>query len=283
MVEPVQTLRLGAATVRLFNVGDAQFRLGEVLDVPREAWAPRYEALFTRTLRSPIQCVHIQLPETSVLIDAGAYDFPPDSPYAIPGYRPPPDLLTQLTEAGVQPEEIERVVFTHAHFDHYNGATVERDGSYRPCFPRARHYLGKADWEDAELQSALREPVTPPGRVLAVLDGHGLLEPIAGDREVCEGVRILAAPGETPGHQIVRLHSEGETLYGLGDLFHHPIEFEHPDWTVHWADGEVCRASRRAVLEAALREQAWLVATHIAGVGRLERRLSGGVRWREVP
>ena len=35
---------------------------------------------------------------------------------------------------------------------------------------------------------------------------------------------MLHAPGETPGHSIVRVDSAGEWFYALGDLFHHASE-----------------------------------------------------------
>lgn len=88
----------------------------------------------------------------------------------------------------------------------------------------------------------------------------------------------MAAPGETPGHQIVRIHSEGHTLYFLGDLYHHTIEVEHPTWMVNWNDFDTNYRSRQTLAEMALRESALLFATHIPTIGRLQRTDSG-LRW----
>ena len=81
---------------------------------------------------------------------------------------------------------------------------------------------------------------------------------------------------------IVRVHSEGQTLYLLGDLIHHPVEIERPEVMVHWADVEATRSSRRRLIESALAEDARLVATHIVPVGRLERTPQGVV-WKAEP
>src|SRR6266567_2397666 len=88
----------------------------------------------------------------------------------------PPDLLTQLLERGIRPRDITHLVITHAHFDHYAGTTLERDGRYVPSFPRARCFLGKADWDHPETQEALHDPTSADSRTFGVLQQAGLLE-----------------------------------------------------------------------------------------------------------
>ena len=271
MSEYLRSIRVGAATVTAINIGDVRFCLGDWLIVP-EAERPPY---FAEWLPFPIQCVHIASPGLSVLVDASVYVVDPDSPHAIPGYQPPPDLLAALAEAGVRPEAVDHVVITHIHHDHINGLTRQQGDRFMPCFPNARHNLGRADWEQA--QAALQNPESVESRTLGVLSSAGLLETHNGRHDL-GGVEIIPAPGETPGHQIVRVHSEGQTLYCLGDLYHHPIEVERQEWAAQWADADTIRASRRALVEAALAEDALLIATHIEGIGRLERT-GPGVVW----
>jgi glyoxylase-like metal-dependent hydrolase (beta-lactamase superfamily II) len=220
------------------------------------------------------------LPGASVLVDAGDYALsaPPDSPYLPSNYQPPPDLKAQLLEIGVRPEDVTHLVITHAHFDHYNGVTTELDGRYAPCFPNARCFLGKADWEHPETQAALQDPNSLENRTLGVLHREGLLELVEGDRDLVPGVSIIASSGESPGHQIVHVHSEGQTLYCLGDLYHHSIEVEQPTWMVTWANPDAILASRHALVKASLEENALLIAAHIPSVGRLEGTPSGA-RW----
>jgi glyoxylase-like metal-dependent hydrolase (beta-lactamase superfamily II) len=147
-----------------------------------------------------------------------------------------------------------------------------------PAFPNARHYLGRADWEHPDTQAALADAGSLESRTLGVLRERGLLDLVEEDRDLGGGVRIIAAPGESPGHQIVRVESQGQVLYCLGDLYHHPVEVERPDWMATWADREATPASRRALTQAALAENALLLAAHISGVGRLQRT-AAGVWW----
>jgi glyoxylase-like metal-dependent hydrolase (beta-lactamase superfamily II) len=284
MVDIIRVITLGAATISIINTGDAQLTLAEITNTPEQEWRPQYIGIFDQPLLFPTYCIHIALPAASVMVDANnfALSTPPGSPYAPPAdYQPPPDLLAQLREHSIQAEDITHLVITHAHFDHYAGATQERDGRYIPTFPHARCFLGKADWDYAETQEALRDPNSADSRTFGVLQQAGLLELVKGNREITTGVNLIATPGESPGHQIVRISSQGQTFYCLGDLYHHPAEIEHPSWMSVWDDAPTNIASRAAFAEMALAENALLVAAHIPGIGRLERTTTG-VRWVEV-
>lgn len=277
MPEHLRSYQLGQAVLTVINVGDSLWSLGDELALPPEARA-EYPAIFERR-PFPSQCVYVALSGASLLVDASHYEFAPDSDDFPPGYSPPPSLVESLAAIGVAPEYITHVVITHPHWDHLNGLTVERDGVHAPCFPRARHLLGRADWEQAEMRTALADPSSLESRTLGIVDKAGLLELVDGERELAAGVRIVAAPGETPGHQMVRVASEGAIAYCLGDLVHSDAEIEHPDWAPTWADSAVLTASRRALSEAALAERALLVAAHIADAGRLVLAEGGRVRW----
>ena len=279
MTEYTRTISLGSAAVSVINVGDIRLKLAETLDVPESEWRPRYGDIFEQAFTFPSQCVHIALPGASVLVDASnfALSFPPGSPYFQPGYQPPPGLIDQLREQGIYPGDITHLIITHTHFDHYSGVTIQNNGHYVPAFPKARCFLGRADWENPDTQLALQDPESEDSHTLGVLYRLGLLELVEGERELIPEVRIIAAPGESPGHQIVRVHAEGQTLYCLGDLYHHAVEVEQPMWMAEWASRDANIASRRALAKAALAENALLVAAHMP-VGRLERTGSGA-RW----
>jgi glyoxylase-like metal-dependent hydrolase (beta-lactamase superfamily II) len=277
MPEHLRSYPLGQAVLTVINVGDSLWNLGDELALPPVARAD-YPAIFQRR-PFPSQCVHIALPGASLLVDASRYTLAPGSGDIPPGYTPPPSLVESLAAIGVAPEDITHVVITHPHWDHINGLAVERGGELLPCFPRARHLLGRADWEQAEMRTALGDPTSLDSRTLGIVDTAGLLELVDGERELTAGVRIVAAPGETPGHQMLRVESEGAVAYCLGDLVHSDTEIEHPDWVPTWADSDVLAASRHALTEAALAERALLAAAHIAGAGRLVLADGGRVRW----
>lgn len=280
MPDFVQTITVGQAKVSIINIGDIYLPLAKYMNVPPTDLAKRVDlAELAHQTVIPIHSILVQLPNLSLLVDAGAYDVVTDPDCAISGYVPPAGLAHQLTELGVDPEQIAHVIITHRHWDHFNGTTVERAGEYVPQFPNAQHYLGRADWERVE--QAFQDSASVEYRTLRVLNNRGMLKLIDGNYDLGHGVEILAAPGETAGHQIVRLHSAGETLYVLGDLYHHPVEFAQPEWKVSWAKAETIIPSRYALAQRAVAENALLVATHIPAIGRL-RLTNSGVVWETV-
>ena len=274
---------VGDATITVINVGDVYLTLSQIMNVPESEWRP-YADIVNQPALFPSKCIHIALPGASVLVDANnfALSTPPDSLYAPPAdYQPPADLPTQLLACGIRPEDITHLIITHAHFDHYAGITWERDGRYIPTFRRARCFLGKADWDYPETQEALRDPDSADSHTFGVIQQAGLLELVEGNLDLTSSIQIIAAPGESPGHQIVRISSQGQTLYCLGDLYHHPLEVEHPSWMSEWDDAPTNLASRSTLVKAALAENALLIATHIPGIGRLEATAIGA-RWVNV-
>ncbi len=279
MNDDVQTVRVGQARVHIINMGTLQVDLAGWLRVPRQEWTPATTPFFEQPIVMPALSVLIELPETVIVVDACDPLAIARSLYAGTGYQPPPNLSERLAALGILPEHVEHVVLTHLHFDHFSGVTREQQGRMVPRFPRARHYVGRADW--ADIDEELADPDSLEHKTLAVIEQHGLLNLVDRNADLAGEVRVLAAPGETPGHQIVRIHSGGQTLYCLGDLFHHTVEIEQPECMVHWADPEMTRRSRQSLIAAALAEDALLMAAHISTLGRL-RAGRDGVRWDAV-
>ncbi|CAN5851113.1 hypothetical protein BH10CHL1_BH10CHL1_25100 [soil metagenome] len=272
MGEDLRTIQVGAVTVSIINIGDVQEDLNRMFDLP-EAERAGHPDLFEKPRRLPIHCIHIGGAGLSMLIDAGLYDYPPDAPQLIPGYQPPLELFGGLAQIQVNPADIRQVIITHAHGDHFNALTELRDGKYVPCFPQARHYLGRGDWD--AMQKALQDPDSLESHTFGVLNQQGLLEFVDQPFDLGHGVQIIPAPGESPGHQVVRVHSEGQTLYCVGDLYHFIAEVEQPTWAVRWTDATANQRSRAAFNTTARQEDALLIATHIHEIGRLQPTSTG--------
>ncbi len=152
-----------------------------------------------------------------------------------------------LAAVGVTPADVDHVLLTHAHLDHLSGATREHLGQLVPRFARARYLLGAADRHGARYDG---KPEPEVERRLALLEAHDRLA-AAGNSPVVPGIDLMAAPGESPGHHVVRIRSGGTTCLLLGDLFHLPSEVEHHDWVPLGRDAETLRASRKALLPIA--------------------------------
>jgi glyoxylase-like metal-dependent hydrolase (beta-lactamase superfamily II) len=274
----VSSRPIGDAVVTAINEGTVLW--APELTAPEEEWrAAMPEVDAEGRIPADHHAFHIRLGEASVLIDAGLDD--PGSAWSErwlaewPGARRTPGLQAGLAGIGIRPEDVTHVIITHAHYDHVLGLTVERTGQQEPRFPNARVLIGRGEWstEEQEVEPAI-------ALRLQTIERSGLLELVEGDREVAPGLWMLHAPGESPGHSIVRLVSADARFYALGDLFHHACEIAHPDWRVPWAEPETIRASRERFMREAAETQATVAFAHepFPPWGRIVRA-KGGYRW----
>jgi glyoxylase-like metal-dependent hydrolase (beta-lactamase superfamily II) len=173
----------------------------------------------------------------TVLVDAGIG--PADAPAAT--WAPVPGRLPeQLARAGIEPDEVDLVVLTHLHTDHVGWAATGR----RPYFRNARYALQRAELESAQHIA----PATFDG-IVTPLHESGQLDLLDGDRVLAPGLRAVATPGHTPGHQCVVLDGGGRTLALTGDLVLHAVHLV--DAAIGYGldqDAVVAGASRAALV-----------------------------------
>jgi glyoxylase-like metal-dependent hydrolase (beta-lactamase superfamily II) len=268
----VSTMNSPAAHVSARQIGEA--RVTVISDGTIE-WTPRIlapadevgraipELAGRSTLTLGLNLVHVALGRASIIIDPGCDD--PSSTWQEgfaakwPGLRRSPGLQAGLAVIGVDPDAVTHVVITHAHADHFAGVTAERNGQDVVRFPKARHFIGRKDWEESPARG---DPASDLTVRLGAVDRAGLLEVIDGEREVAPGVTMIPTPGETPGHSVARVRSRGQSFFYVGDLFHHPCEVEHADWVPVGRDLAASRASRSRVFGEAASSRAIVVFSH---------------------
>lgn len=180
-----------------------------------------------------------------------------------------------LAAAGLTPDEIALVLITHAHADHIGGLTAVRDGVRVPRYSNARHVMSAVEWDywlepgpapaaDAYLAAIARLHLPP-------LRQAGLLELTDGAVEVARGVRIVPAPGHTPGHVAIEIESGTAELLALGDVVLHEEHFAHPGWTTEMdTDPAQTVATRRRLLDRAARRRSLIHGFHLAELGHVE-------------
>ncbi|MET8051440.1 MULTISPECIES: MBL fold metallo-hydrolase [unclassified Streptosporangium] len=180
----------------------------------------------------------------TVLVDTGIG--PDDSPAS--SWAPVPGALgAELARVGTAPEEVAAVVITHLHSDHAGGAVV----AGAPAFPNARYVLQRAEI-DAAAETVLDHVVRPLGERVQAVDGGA---------EVLPGIRVLLAPGHTPGHQIVQV---GDLLL-TGDVVLHPVQLENPRVTYLYDDDpELAAATRVELLDRVRAERGTIGTAHFA-------------------
>jgi N-acyl homoserine lactone hydrolase len=172
-------------------------------------------------------------------------------------------LTAQLAEAGYAPGDIEYLAFSHYHYDHtananaFSGSTwlvrqVERDAMF-------------AEKPPALVQPAYYSALKTSKTVIIEEDEHDVF----GDGSVI----MKAAPGHTPGHQVlyVRLARTGGVVLS-GDLYHVPEARALKRVAIFDADQAQTPVSREAIEAFLARTGAQLWIQHDAiGNSRLKK------------
>jgi len=203
-----------------------------------------------------------------VLVDAGSgANFQPSAG----------KLAENLEAAGVEPDKITKVVFTHAHADHLWGAIDDFDDSER--FPNASYVISAQEWDfwvdpgtPARVPDWLKGMALASARILKRLEGK--LERRNAGEGVAAGLTFVDTAGHTPGHMSVMVESGGERLLIGADALSHPAaSFARPDW--RWgSDYDSDRAvATRTVVDlhrrvATLSQRRLVTLTGTGGVGK---------------
>jgi glyoxylase-like metal-dependent hydrolase (beta-lactamase superfamily II) len=127
-----------------------------------------------------------------------------------------------LAEAGIKPEDIDAVVFSHGHPDHVGGVV---DDNGKALFPNAQFYIAQSDlefWTDeGKANGGLKDFIAIARKNL--LPVRDRLVFYKDGQEFLPGIQAMAAPGHTVGHTMFMITSEGKSFAYLADLSHHPI------------------------------------------------------------
>ena len=100
-----------------------------------------------------------------------------------------------------------------------------------------------------------------------------------GEQEVAPGIRVIPAPGHTPGHMAISLTFGSQQAIFLADAVLGEPNFAYPDWTSALeTDRPQAARTRRQLLDAAARDTAIVAGYHLWEPGMVERH-ADAYRW----
>lgn len=178
--------------------------------------------------RMPVYVHVIDHPDARVLVDTGLTQLHP----AVA------DMDPRLMPLSAQPDfdlaSIDVVINTHLHFDHCGGNCL---------FAGRPIYVQRRELDDARSEEdyTIREWVEAPGVVYVPVDGA---------LELLPGLRLVPAPGHTPGSQVVVVETRGRSVVVGGDTAVFFSELDEP------------RTEGQRLVRALDPEEVWLSHEH---------------------
>lgn len=185
-------------------------------------------------------------------------------------------VTENLVLAGINPDQIDAILLTHLHPDHFGGMTMEG----RPAFKNADVYVAEADakfWLSTEMADKAPTDFKPFFQMAAstIKPYAHRLKPIPANREIGPGVSAIALPGHTVGHSGFLFSSGGETMLVWGDIVHNAaLQFDRPEWTLVFdTDQAQAAAARKRAFDMAASERLLVAGMHLPfpGLGFVER------------
>tara|TARA_B100001765_G_scaffold207446_1_gene165606 strand:- start:120 stop:752 length:633 start_codon:yes stop_codon:yes gene_type:complete len=184
------------------------------------------------------------------------------------------ELLNDLAAQGLRPEDVDKVVMTHAHRDHIGWNVRSQDGKVVPTFPNAKYYLSGIDWDACHNPDLIESRFPNAPECLYPLEDMGILELIEGEYAITSELTTLPTPGHTPGHMSIMISSQGQRGLVLGDVLHNAVQAHETDWVSRAdIDPETTRITRRSLMEQLEKDGTTIAAVHLPapGFGKIMR------------
>ena len=202
------------------------------------------------------------------------------------------ELFNNLKSLHLKPEDIDAILITHAHGDHIGGLLVND----KAAFPKALLYMSQEEYDYWTSNEAMKQaPENSRGgfllakKVVAAYKDHlHLFEPNAinppYNKELCYGVKAIAAYGHTPGHTAYLITSGKDEMLIWGDLAHAmAVQMPHPEIAVSYdTNPKLAIQSRSVIMQFVSQNKIPIAGMHIPfpSIWTIEKADSG---YRFVP
>jgi glyoxylase-like metal-dependent hydrolase (beta-lactamase superfamily II) len=157
-------------------------------------------------------------------------------------------------------------MISHFHPDHVWG--LMEKGTNAPVFANAELVVNATEynwWTDPGRVDKLAEGRKEAGRRIAsVFPTWKNWRLVDDGAEVAPGVRIMAAPGHTPGHSVFLVDGGNEQLMVSADIMYVPaLLAPHPEWQgAYDQDGPMAVGTRRKLIDRVIADKIRICGSH---------------------
>lgn len=223
----VHSFQVGALRCHAIQAGIQQLDGGAMFGVvPKPLWEKRIPADPRNRIRLGMRNLLIESDAGLILVDTGVGNKEDPKFHDIYGIdNAGADgrtwLEDGLAQLGYRPEDVDRVVLTHLHFDHAGGCTMiapdDAEQRVQAAFPKARYLAHRREVEYARSANERTRASYFPRNYQPLIES-GQMELIDGPAgTIVPGVRMMVTPGHTPWHMVLLIESQGAGLLYPGD------------------------------------------------------------------
>lgn len=209
---------------------------------------------------------YMPIPLTVAVLDVGGKLIMIDSGSGAQWQPTAGRLHENMGKAGIDPAKIETILISHFHPDHIFGL-MER-GTNKPVYPTAELIVAGTEykwWTDPGRVEKLPEARKPLGkRIQAVFPKWKNFTLVDSEKEVAPGIKLVQAPGHTPGHSVFIVSSGNQQLMLSSDTAYVPaLLAPHPEWQgTYDQDGPLAVTTRRAILDRIIADKMAVWGSH---------------------
>ncbi|RWM05759.1 MAG: MBL fold metallo-hydrolase [Mesorhizobium sp.] len=175
-------------------------------------------------------------------------------------------LPANMKAAGIDYKAIDTIMISHFHPDHVWG--LMEKGTNAPVFPNAELIVNATEynwWTDPSRLAKLPEGRKPAGKRIAEnFPKWKNWKPVEDGTEVAPGIRIMAAPGHTPGHSVYHVDAGSEQFLVSADTMYVPaLLAPHPEWQgAYDQDGPMAIATRHRIVDQVIADNVRICGSH---------------------
>jgi len=175
-------------------------------------------------------------------------------------------LPANMKAAGIDYKAIDTIMISHFHPDHVWG--LMEKGTNDPVFPNAELIVNATEynwWTDPSRLAKLPEGRKPAGKRIAENFPKWKNWKLVDDgAEVVPGIRLMAAPGHTPGHSVYHIDAGSEQFLVSADTMYVPaLLAPHPEWQGSYdQDGPMAITTRHKIIDQVIADNVRICGSH---------------------